>query len=79
MNRDLATGVEGTPKSSIGSTVRNVVTQSRCPLGRLTARQAEGGLDGDAERSECLAVMVGISRRVRESVRRLTFSGSLVT
>jgi len=29
-------------------------------------------------RSQCLAVMVGISRHVRDSVRRQTFSGSLV-
>jgi hypothetical protein len=30
-------------------------------LGRLTARQADDGLDWDAEKSECLAVMAGIS------------------
>ena len=59
--------------------MRNVGTQSHRPLGRLTARQADGGLDEDAERSECPTVMVGISRHVRDSVRRLTFSGSLVT
>jgi hypothetical protein len=59
--------------------VRNVGTQSRRPLGRLTARHADGGLEGDAERSECPAAMVGISRHVWDSVRRLTFSGSLVT
>jgi hypothetical protein len=59
--------------------MRNVGTQSRRPLGRLTARHADGGLDGEAERSECPAVMAGISRFVRDSVRRLTFGGSLVT
>jgi len=59
--------------------VRNVVTQSRRLLGRLTARHAVGGLEQDAERSECLAVMVRISRLVRDSVRRQTFSGSPVT
>jgi len=59
--------------------VWNVETQPRRPLGRLTARQAAGGLEQDAERSECLAVMVRISRLVRDSVRRLTFSGSPVT
>jgi hypothetical protein len=87
MNRDLATGVEGTPTSSIGSTVRNpesrsgqaVETQSHRPLGRLTVRHADGGLDRDAERSECPDVMVGISCHVRDSVRRQTFSGSPVT
>ena len=47
--------------------------------GRLTVRHAEGGLEKDAERSECPVVMVGILRHVRGSVRRLTFSGSLVT
>jgi hypothetical protein len=45
----------------------------------LTARQADGGMGEDAERSECLAVMAGISRLVRDSVRRLTFSGCLIT
>ncbi len=49
------------------------------PSGRLTARHADDGLEKDAERSECPAVMVGISRRVRDSVRRQTFGGSLVT
>jgi hypothetical protein len=49
------------------------------PLGKLTARHAEGGLEEDAERSERPTVMVGISRQVRGSVRRPTFSGSLVT
>jgi len=48
-------------------------------LGRLTARHAEGGLEKDAERSEGPVVMAGISRHVRDSVRRLTFSGSLFT
>jgi hypothetical protein len=37
-----------------------VVTQTRRPLGRLTARHAVGGLEQDAERSEGLAVMVRI-------------------
>jgi len=46
-------------------------------MGRLTARHAVGGLEQDAERSECPAVMVGISLHVRDSVRRQTFSGSL--
>jgi len=73
------TGVEGAPKSSKGSTVWNVETQFRLPLGRLTARHAVGGLEQDAKRSECLAVMVRISRRVQDSVRRQTFSGSPVT
>ena len=49
------------------------------PLGKLTARHAEGGLEKDAERSERPAVMAGISRLVRDSVRRLTFGGFLVT
>jgi hypothetical protein len=40
--------------------MRNVETQSRRPLGKLTARHAVGGLEQDAERSECLAVMAGI-------------------
>jgi len=57
----------------------NVGTQYHRLLGRLTARQAVGGLEKDAERSESLAVMAGIFRHVRDSVRRLTFSGSLVT
>ncbi len=47
-------------------------------LGRLTVRHAVGGLEQDAERSECPVVMVGISLHVRDFVRRLTFSGSLV-
>lgn len=59
--------------------MRNVGIQSRRPLGRLTARHAEGGLEKDAERSEGPVVMAGISRHVRDSVRRLTFSGSLFT
>ena len=40
--------------------MRNVETQSRRPLGRLTVRQADDGLEWDAERSECPVVMVGI-------------------
>ena len=52
--------VQSTPKSSTGSTVRNVGTQSRRPRGRLTVRQAVGGLDWDAERSEGSAVMAVI-------------------
>jgi len=56
----MTSGVEDAPKSSTGSTVWNVGTQSRRPLGRLTARHADGGLDEDAERSECPAVMAGI-------------------
>ena len=51
----------------------NVETQSRRPLGRLTARHAVGGLGRDALRSEGLAVMVGISRYVRDSVREADF------
>jgi len=57
----------------------NVGTQFRRPLGRLTARQADGGLEEDAERSESPAVMAGISRFILDSARRLTFGGSLVT
>jgi len=38
----------------------NAGTQTRCLLGRLTARQADGGLDWEAERSECPDVMAGI-------------------
>jgi hypothetical protein len=49
------------------------------PLGKLTARHAEGGLEKDAERSERPTVIAGISRQVRGSARRLPFSGSLVT
>ncbi len=56
----------------------NVGTQYRRPLGRLTARQAVGGLEWDAERSECPPVVGGISRQVRDSVMRQTFGGSLV-
>jgi hypothetical protein len=37
-----------------------VETQFRRPLGRLTARHADGGLDEDAERSEGPAVTAGI-------------------
>ncbi len=39
-----ATGVQDTPKSLTGSFMRNVEPQSLCPLGRLTVRQAVGGL-----------------------------------
>lgn len=39
----------------------NVGTQTRRPLGRQTARHAIGGLEEDAERSECPSVMAGIS------------------
>ena len=72
----------------------NVETQSRRPLGRLTAPisgifdkaccwRAGVGLNAQRRRlrrvrSECLSVMDGISRQVRGSVRRLTFSGSLI-
>ena len=56
----------------------NVGTQTRRPLGRLTARHAVGGMEQDAERSECPAVMAGISHHVWDSVRKQTFSGSLV-
>jgi hypothetical protein len=64
------------PESRSGQAVE---TQFRRPLGRRTARHADGGLDRDAERSEGLAVMAGISCHVQDSVRRQTFSGSLVT
>jgi len=40
--------------------MRNVETQTRRLLGKFTVRHADGGLDRDAERSECLAVMVRI-------------------
>ncbi len=50
-----------------------------CVFVRPGARHADGGREEDAERSERPTAMVGISRQVRGSVRRLTFSGSLVT
>ena len=53
-------GVQSTPKSSTGSAMRNVGTQSRRPRGRPTVRQAVGGLDCYAGRSEGSAVMVEI-------------------
>jgi hypothetical protein len=38
------TGVQGTPKSFTGSFMRNVEPQAIALRGRLTARQAVGGL-----------------------------------
>jgi hypothetical protein len=56
----------------------NVENRFRQPLGRLTVRQADGGLEQDAERSKCSPVMGGIFRQVRKSVMTQTFGGSLV-
>jgi len=56
-----ATGVENAPKSSIMMNSAELGNPVPSPyLGRLTARHAVGGLEQDAERSECLVVMIKI-------------------
>ena len=62
------------------SNTRNVVAPCHRPLGRLTVRQAVGGLDWRAETSEGFTVMVEIPVETGPAPKGgLTFGRSLVT
>ena len=54
-------GVQDPPKLSVKVETWNVAPQVLRPLGRLTVRHAVGGLDRDALKSKCLAVIVRIA------------------
>ena len=60
----LTIGVQAHLSCPLRAIMWNVAPQCLRPLGRLTVRHAVGGLGGEALRSECLAVMVGIAGEI---------------